>query len=54
MDQTHKCSNCMWFNGESGDGEQFCDELESWVNEGFCCGHWRMKPDGESCPEVGE
>lgn len=48
MDQTHKCSNCMWFNGEPGDGKQFCDELEQWVVEDFCCGHWRMKPDGNN------
>ena len=50
MDQVYKCSNCMWFNGESGDGEQFCDELEQWANEDYCCAHWHMKPAEESCP----
>lgn len=31
------CSNYYWFNGDEGDGQQFCDNLESFVNENFYC-----------------
>lgn len=38
------CGTCMWFNGEQGDGEQFCDELETSVHaERFWCNKWRER-----------
>jgi hypothetical protein len=30
------CGNCEWFDGEIGDGDQFCDELEAYVNDVEC------------------
>ena len=31
------CGTCLYFNGEIGDGEQFCDEREAYVHEnGYC------------------
>lgn len=38
-----ECSNCEWFNGEAGDGNQFCDELETYVFENFYCNRWMEK-----------
>lgn len=32
-----RCWNCIYFNGEYGDGEQFCDEKEIYVRENGCC-----------------
>lgn len=43
------CGNCMYFNGEIGDGEQFCDERETHVHEeGYCYRHVRKKPDKDA------
>ena len=40
----HCCGTCLWFNGEIGDREQFCDELETTVSaEEFCCNKWKEK-----------
>lgn len=40
------CGNCIYFNGEIGDNEQFCDEKEEYVHEeGYCYRHVRKKPD---------
>lgn len=36
-DNNSCCGICQWFNGETGDGEQFCDELENYVSENFYC-----------------
>lgn len=33
------CGNCLWFNGENGDGMQFCDERELYVHESGCRTH---------------
>ena len=31
------CRNCLWLNGEKGDGNQFCDKLEIYVpKSGWC------------------
>lgn len=38
-----KCGNCQWYNGEIGYGEQFCDELETFVHEDFICNRWKEK-----------
>lgn len=37
------CSNCIWFNGEVGDGWQFCDDKEEDVSENWSCYRWRKK-----------
>ncbi len=42
------CGNCMYFNGDIGDGDQFCDERETYVHEeGYCYRHVRKNPDEE-------
>ena len=49
-DYVYKCGNCFWFNGEVGDGVQFCDYKEIYVNENNCCGKCMEKEnenDGE-------
>lgn len=33
------CGNCFYFNGEKGDGMQFCDEREGYVHESSWCYH---------------
>ena len=33
------CGNCFYFNGENGDGIQFCDEREEYVHESARCSH---------------
>lgn len=38
-----KCSNCLYFNGEEGDGIQFCDEKEIYVSENNYCLKWKEK-----------
>ena len=37
------CSNCYYFNGEEGDGTQFCDEKECFVHEESYCSRWKEK-----------
>lgn len=38
------CGNCTYFNGEMEDGEQFCDELESYVDaKTFSCNRFKIK-----------
>lgn len=37
------CWNCFWFNGEEGDGIQFCDDKEDYVHENHYCYRWREK-----------
>ena len=39
------CGNCLWFNGENGDGMQFCDERELYVHESGCCTHYAAAPE---------
>lgn len=35
--ESDRCSNCFWFDGEEGDGTQFCDEKQREVSEnGYC------------------
>lgn len=43
MDENCRCGTCLWFNGEVGDGMQFCDEKEMYVNENNCCIKYREK-----------
>jgi len=33
MEEINICSSCECFNGEPGDGIQFCDEKETYVDE---------------------
>lgn len=40
-DDKRCCGTCQYYNGEIGDGEQFCDELESYVQETWCCNKYR-------------
>lgn len=43
------CGNCTYFNGEIGDGEQFCDERELYVHEdGYCYRHVRKSEETEN------
>lgn len=38
-----KCyGNCIWFDGEIGDKNQFCDELEMYVDDGNCCNKYQQ------------
>lgn len=37
------CGNCKYFNGEDGDGEQFCDELEAYVHETWHCNRYKER-----------
>ena len=39
----HKCNNCFYYNGEPGDGEQFCDSKEIYVPENNYCTGWMRK-----------
>lgn len=40
----HCCGTCKWFNGELEDNNQFCGELETYVNaKDFCCNKWEAK-----------
>ena len=41
--ETKHCYNCYWFNGEKGDGIQFCDDKEDHVHENGYCYRWREK-----------
>lgn len=43
-----KCANCYYFNGEEGDGHQFCDDRECDVDEDGYCFRWKRK----DCLEV--
>lgn len=38
------CGKCFYFNGEKGDGIQFCDEKEIFVNERSYCYRYVMNP----------
>lgn len=40
MSNDSACGLCKYFNGEVGDDEQFCDELESYVSEKFNCNRY--------------
>ena len=35
------CGTCLFFNGEIGDGEQFCDELECDTHETRWCNRYQ-------------
>lgn len=37
------CGNCYFFNGEKGDGVQFCDKKEFYVRDSDCCYRWQSK-----------
>lgn len=37
------CGTCLWYNGESGDGTQFCDDKEVYVSENGWCARYRAK-----------
>lgn len=38
------CGTCIFFNGDLEDNDQFCDELETYVNaKKFCCNKWKEK-----------
>lgn len=39
------CSTCKSFCGEVGDGKQFCDELETNVDEKWWCNKFSWKQD---------
>lgn len=40
------CGNCFWFDGEEGDGTQFCDIKQREVNEGgYCPAHKRRETE---------
>lgn len=44
LQQEHKCGTCFWYNGELGDGEQFCDDKEIDVcDESPACYRWKVK-----------
>ena len=44
MDIMNKyCYNCVWFDGEKGDGFQFCDEHECNTHELNMCYRWKEK-----------
>lgn len=50
MNYVCKCGNCLWFNGEVGDGTQFCDDKEVYVSENGWCVRYREREnedDGE-------
>lgn len=36
----YKCGNCWYFNGEVGDGTQFCEKKEEYVSEHSLCPRW--------------
>ena len=38
------CGNCFWFNGEAGDGIQFCDKWEMYVYEHAKCFYYVTDP----------
>lgn len=38
-----KCNNCYFYNGEPGDGEQFCDKKEEDVTENYKCILWTRR-----------
>ena len=46
MDKKY-CGNCFYFNGEKGDGMQFCDEREEYVHESSWCCHHVTDPEKE-------
>jgi len=37
------CGTCLWYNGEPGDGTQFCDDKEVYVSEYGWCARYREK-----------
>lgn len=39
------CGRCVFFNGEIGDGTQFCDEKEVYVSECNWCVRYRERFD---------
>lgn len=39
-DKNH-CYDCYWFNGDKGDGFQFCDKKEIEVHENSCCCYFK-------------
>lgn len=47
--ESDRCGNCFWFDGEEGDGTQFCDEKQRQVSEnGYCPMHKRRIGENES------
>lgn len=45
------CGNCIYFNGEKGDGMQLCDEREGYVHESSWCYHHVTDPEKENPTE---
>lgn len=43
MNEDKKCGTCLYFNGEVGDGIQFCDEKEINVSEHRWCIRYKEK-----------
>lgn len=40
----HKCGTCLYYNGEVGDGMQFCDDKEIDVSDECpACFRWKAK-----------
>lgn len=37
------CAKCIYYNGEVGDGTQFCDDKEVYVSEHSYCARYRAK-----------
>lgn len=37
------CGNCVFYNGERGDGTQFCDDKEIYVAEHNWCVRFRQR-----------
>lgn len=46
--ETDRCGNCFWFDGEEGDGTQFCDEKEREVSENGYCPMYKRKVGKEN------
>lgn len=46
--ESDRCGNCLWFDGEEGDGTQFCDENQREVSENrYCYMHKRKNEEGK-------
>ena len=54
MNEDKKCGTCLYFNGEVGDGIQFCDEKEINVSEHRWCVRYRSKDNGQTLAKMGE
>lgn len=46
MVDRNSCGHCSYFNGEIEDGEQFCDDLETYVDaKGFSCNRFKLREE---------